>query len=667
MAGISLAASILTFMATLTTTTTTTIKNISDEDDAYLTNMPRKKMPKEVEQEVVRLRLSGYTRDEIAEKLGISAGKVSMVLSGFENVSERDGLDVATRNYNVEMDVRSLVNLAIQLRKSGVTVAESSAGARIMGKLRDLGVKEEDLERFVAKIYRGSKELGLAPESLVEGASELFRLREETGLEYHEVIAKYRVASEEKAKLEDEIRKLKKEKEDALREKEATIELLNEYVKLRDSLKGYGLDVKDLPRLRDLLKNAGEMDYEAKAVVEELSKVESLTERKGELEKEVKELEDRASSLSRKAKEAESSVKEKEPIIKQAKTLEGLGFDATKLETLSQTIKEIMVQHGYKPKEAVEKFFKDLEDYDGKLGFEQELKKLETEIGEAKTELSRQQTELEALKAKHADLSSAINSIQELRRKKVSPEHIISWNKIVAQSGCQPGELQELLEEYGGIQNLTSSKRNALKELEDSLNRRRAELEELERKKSSVEASMKAIESTCIKEIKDLKGEAASELGSLDSEARSRVKGLLEEVDSSFTNRLNQLTDGALSRIQKASGEAEGRLSQTYSNIEETSKNAQAAFEGYSKKLDELLEESIEAGKRLGKLKALEPLLNLLERGEGEPSRVHPVVLQVIEKYSAWMGQQPPEFQELKRYVDSLIGFMRNEIKYKWA
>jgi DNA repair exonuclease SbcCD ATPase subunit len=633
-----------------------------------LTNMPRKKMPKEVEQEVVRLRLSGYTRDEIAEKLGISGGKVSMVLSGFENVSERDGLDVAARNYDVEMDVRSLVNLAIQLRKSGVTVAESSAGARIMGKLRDLGVKEEDLERFVAKIYRGSKELGLAPESLVEAASELFRLREETGLEYHEVIAKYRAASEEKAKLEDEIRKLKKEKEDALREKEATIELLNEYVKLRDSLKGYGLDVKDLPRLRDLLKNAGEMDYEAKAVVEELSKVESLTERKGELEKEVKELEDRASSLSRKAEEAESSVKEKEPIIKQAKTLEGLGFDATKLETLSQTIKEIMVQHGYKPKEAVEKFFKDLEDYDGKLGFEQELKKLQTEIGETKTELSRQQTELEALKAKHADLSSAINSIQELRRKKVSPEHIISWNKIVAQSGCQPSELQELLEEYGGIQNLTSSKRNALKELEDSLNRRRAELEELERKKSSVEASMKAIESTCIKEIEDLKGEAASELRSLDSEARSRVKGLLEEVDSSFTNRLNQLTDGALSRIQKASGEAEGRLSQTYSNIEKTLKNAQAAFEGYSKKLDELLEESIEAGKRLGKLKALEPLLNLLERGEGEPSRVHPVLLQVMESYRDWMDkQQPEECKSLKEYVETLIKFIRTDIRHGWV
>lgn len=664
MAGILLAASILTFMVTLTTAIILYLTTLM----TILTNMPRKKMPKEVEQEVVRLRLSGYTRDEIAEKLGISGGKVSMVLSGFENVSERDGLDVAARNYDVEMDVRSLVNLAIQLRKSGVTVAESSAGARIMGKLRDLGVKEEDLERFVAKIYRGSKELGLAPESLVEAASELFRLREETGLEYHEVIAKYRAASEEKAKLEDEIRKLKKEKEDALREKEATIELLNEYVKLRDSLKGYGLDVKDLPRLRDLLKNAGEMDYEAKAVVEELSKVESLTERKGELEKEVKELEDRASSLSRKAEEAESSVKEKEPIIKQAKTLEGLGFDATKLETLSQTIKEIMVQHGYKPKEAVEKFFKDLEDYDGKLGFEQELKKLQTEIGETKTELSRQQTELEALKAKHADLSSAINSIQELRRKKVSPEHIISWNKIVAQSGCQPSELQELLEEYGGIQNLTSSKRNALKELEDSLNRRRAELEELERKKSSVEASMKAIESTCIKEIEDLKGEAASELRSLDSEARSRVKGLLEEVDSSFTNRLNQLTDGALSRIQKASGEAEGRLSQTYSNIEKTLKNAQAAFEGYSKKLDELLEESIEAGKRLGKLKALEPLLNLLERGEGEPSRVHPVLLQVMESYRDWMDkQQPEECKSLKEYVETLIKFIRTDIRHGWV
>jgi chromosome segregation ATPase len=599
--------------------------------------MPRNRLPKEVEQEIMRLRLKGSTRDEIAKRLGISAGKVSTVLSDFDRISKRDGMNVTARNYDVEGDVGSLVNLAVQLRKSGVTVAEASGGARIMGKLRNLSVDEEDFEGFITQVYLASKEAVLTPKNVVGSATELFRLREETGLEYHELIARCGAASEEKTKLEDDIRKLKKEKEDALGEKKATIELLNEYVKLRDSLKGYGLDVKGLPRLKALLENAEELGYETKAVIEGLSKVESLTEKKRELEKEVKELEEKANSLSRKAEEAQSSIREKEPTIEVIKTLESLGFDTAKLETLNHTVKEIMSHRGYKPDKAVEKFFQDLRDYDGKLGFEQDLKKLETEIENTKTELNRQQTGLKALKAEYADFSSTINSIQELSRKRVSPEQIISWRKIVAESGCQPEELQKWLEDYAGIQKLITSKKKALEELEETTTKRKAELEELSRKKSSIEASIKTVEDACIQELKDLKGKIASEL-----------KGLGDE---------------ALSDVEKVTTEAEGKLSKTYSGIEETSKKAQVAFEGYSEKLDDLLENAIETGKKVEELKAFGPLLSFVTSGEGEPTKVHPVVLRVIEKYSAWMERHPsPESQKFKEYVDSLIKFMRTRI-----
>lgn len=128
-----------------------------------------KRITRGVRDEVVRLCLQGYSGEEIAEKVGIPAEKVSKILEDL---------------------------IVAQIRSSGITVPlaiEAIRIAEVLKKMEKVGKSEE---------------IGILPEKIIESAYKLLRLKEETGLDYEELLRTCESLQGKKAELEKEIEKL---------------------------------------------------------------------------------------------------------------------------------------------------------------------------------------------------------------------------------------------------------------------------------------------------------------------------------------------------------------------------------------------------------------------------------------------------------------------------
>ena len=118
------------------------------------------KLPDNLKSLVIQDWLSGKQRDKIAGDNGLSAGAVTNMVNEWRQAlgfSAADGLR----------------ELAVTLKKIGITPAQCALGFRAAMTMNRLGVKEEDFESFMSDVYNRSKNLGLTPESLASDRSKV--------------------------------------------------------------------------------------------------------------------------------------------------------------------------------------------------------------------------------------------------------------------------------------------------------------------------------------------------------------------------------------------------------------------------------------------------------------------------------------------------------------
>jgi len=73
------------------------------------------------------------------------------------------------------------------------------------------------------------------------------------------------------------------EYEEALRKKKVTIDMLQEFTHMQDTLIEYDLSIEDTPNLVNALNNAQQLGYDANAIADKISTIESLEEKEKEL------------------------------------------------------------------------------------------------------------------------------------------------------------------------------------------------------------------------------------------------------------------------------------------------------------------------------------------------------------------------------------------------
>jgi DNA-binding transcriptional MerR regulator len=224
---------------------------------------------------VIQQWLKGEQRDKIAVDNGLSAGAVTNIVNNW-----RQALGFAAAD--------ELRDLAVTINKIGITPAQCAVGFRVAMMMNRLGIKEESYESFMSDVYNRCKNLGLTPENI---ASYLIDLLEFSKTVPYSKIPDYiELKTQEKKKLEEEIERLKEQKENfegqksvaeelrdiALKHEKMTAANLKWYSDLKEELRKYGIPVDDISQLAKVVNGISKYDYDIQKVIDEFSNLQLL-------------------------------------------------------------------------------------------------------------------------------------------------------------------------------------------------------------------------------------------------------------------------------------------------------------------------------------------------------------------------------------------------------
>ncbi|MGA9171131.1 MAG: hypothetical protein WBZ20_13415, partial [Nitrososphaeraceae archaeon] len=149
-----------------------------------------------VKSAVIRQWLDGIARDTIAANNDLSGGGVTNIINEW-----RQGL-----GSSVADDLREL---AVALKKIGITAAQCALGSRVTKIMINLGVKENGFEAFITDTYNRCKNVGLPPENIASNLRGLLDFSTTDAIPFSQIPNYVKQKTDEKQKLEEEIKKLK--------------------------------------------------------------------------------------------------------------------------------------------------------------------------------------------------------------------------------------------------------------------------------------------------------------------------------------------------------------------------------------------------------------------------------------------------------------------------
>src|SRR4030042_7002997 len=104
---------------------------------------------------IVDLFFQGHSQQSIADRLGINQSTVSRCLSESRFIVEQDGVETLEKELGTMMnDFRSLHNLAVELKKSKLSVEEAHIGLRIHRLFQKFEIAEGDYGDLILSVKK---------------------------------------------------------------------------------------------------------------------------------------------------------------------------------------------------------------------------------------------------------------------------------------------------------------------------------------------------------------------------------------------------------------------------------------------------------------------------------------------------------------------------------
>lgn len=226
--------------------------------------------------------LKGEQRDKIAAAMGLGAGTVSAIISGWK---AEIGIPTA----------ETLRQFSTALRRLGVTASQCVLGCRILGLLRKMGIDEEHLESFASQLYQKCRSKDISPQAIVECSQEILSIAEKIPISriphyVEKMIVEKHDLEKELGILRRDQASAKKEHEEALKNCRLTIRNINEFIGLKEMLSKSGLSFGNLPEINKLarvLNNVKYCSYEPSTITAKLSAIDNFQERQLKLQENV--------------------------------------------------------------------------------------------------------------------------------------------------------------------------------------------------------------------------------------------------------------------------------------------------------------------------------------------------------------------------------------------
>jgi hypothetical protein len=353
------------------------------------------KLPNTIKSLVIQQWLEGKPRDVIAAESSLSAGAVTNLVNEWKRAL---GLGAADE----------LRDLALTLKKVGITPAQCAVGFRAAMIMSKIGIKEDDTESFIIDIYNRCKDLGISPENIADHLKDLLEFSK-TIVPLSQIPNYIKQKEYEKTKLEKEIQKLKEEiglldleKSDSetsrdivLQNERMTVAELRWYSNIKAELGKHGIPVNDITEFVKTVNGIKQYGYDPGAVTSEFSDYQSHINRHRMFNDSLQGLENKYENLNQQCSLLDHLVNSHSQAISVYNQLEITGFGLKMLKLLWHTINEIAAANDIPLHEVPQKFYKDIADqYDNKLGFESKLEKLRFEVNRLSQEESRLRLQL---------------------------------------------------------------------------------------------------------------------------------------------------------------------------------------------------------------------------------------------------------------------------------
>src|SRR3954464_567906 len=243
------------------------------------------RLPDNIKSLVIQQWLEGKPRNDIASDNGLSDGAVTNIVNEWKH----------NLGFSLADDLREL---AVTMRRVGITASQCALGSRVAMIMLNMGVKEDDFESYILDIYNHCKNVGLSPENIASHFKELFELST-TNIPFSQIPNYIKQKTEEKEKLEKDIKKLKAQKEilnlqksysesvrdQALQDERITATELKWYSDLRAELRKYDIPVDDIPKFAKAVNGIRQYGYDVGKVIGEFSDYESHVTRNQVLER----------------------------------------------------------------------------------------------------------------------------------------------------------------------------------------------------------------------------------------------------------------------------------------------------------------------------------------------------------------------------------------------
>lgn len=227
--------------------------------------MPKILSP-QAKHDVVSLFYLGYSRDEIAQTLGIGAGTASKILKEFQ-------AEIGDAEYE------AIKIWARYLRKNGIKAENAVIGARIWDVLKKNAIKEDDLYSF----FENLSSIKNVPDvsNLLIQANNMISIRKDTGESFVQIVQKYEELSRDipdlskrKNLLQSEIKGLEAQRNAVLKKNNATEQQLGHLAVIKSECYSIGLKLEDLLKYSKALKEIKRRNYDVLQLLDYLHKIE---------------------------------------------------------------------------------------------------------------------------------------------------------------------------------------------------------------------------------------------------------------------------------------------------------------------------------------------------------------------------------------------------------
>jgi hypothetical protein len=276
-----------------------------------------------------------------------------------------------------------------------LNLSELSSNFRLHNFVRKSGASEDEIESFIIRVSTGD----ISPENIVSCVNQLYEISKAESIPLDQVSGYINKKLEEKQKIDEQI----KEADATLQSKNATIEAINEYLKLKEELDKYGISAQDINKLLNLLSNAKENGFDSKKIVTKLRSIRWLEKRQVRLK-------NNCEVYSR-------QLQEYKDIIPLTEDIAALQIKLDELIAVKAAINQAVKLYNLPPLAAILRLVDDIKKYNKIDGLKKELSALSLQKFAINETCSRQ--------------SQALITLAKLQSRGVTENQLISLNNFL--------------------------------------------------------------------------------------------------------------------------------------------------------------------------------------------------------------------------------------------